>query len=114
MKAYKQRTERIECANILDQTSYSSIDQLRVISDPLRYQSSTIKSMILKEQENQIYTIVKGRDTFYLHHTISLTSCCEVKYVFIKRLTVYVVQYKRRHSLPVDLLSRDHKIQVSK
>ena len=34
-----------------------------------------------KGQENKIYTIVKGRETFYRRHTVPVTSCNEVKYV---------------------------------
>ena len=34
-----------------------------------------------KGQENKIYTIVKGRETFYRRHTVPITSCSEVKYV---------------------------------
>ena len=34
-----------------------------------------------KGQENEIYTIVKGREMFYRRHTVPVTSCSEVKYV---------------------------------
>ena len=39
-----------------------------------------------KGQENKIYTIVKGRETFYRRHTVPVTSCNEVKYV-LKRVS---------------------------
>ena len=39
-----------------------------------------------KGQENKIYTIVKGRETFYRRHTAPVTSCSEVKYV-LKRVS---------------------------
>ena len=42
--------------------------------------------MIPKGQENKIYTIVKGRETFYRRHTVPVTSCSEVKYV-LKRVS---------------------------
>ena len=35
-------------------------------------------------QENKIYTMVKGRETFYRLHTVPITSCSEVKYVLKK------------------------------
>ena len=34
-----------------------------------------------KGQDNKIYTIVTGRETFYRRHTVPVTSCSEVKYV---------------------------------
>ena len=34
----------------------------------------------------KIYTIVKGRETFYPRHTVPVTSCSEVKYV-LKRVS---------------------------
>ena len=39
-----------------------------------------MKPMILKDKKN-IYTIVKGRETFYRRHTVPVTSCSEVIYV---------------------------------
>ena len=39
-----------------------------------------------KGQENKIYAIVKGRETFYRRHTVPVTSCSEVKYV-LKRVS---------------------------
>ena len=35
-----------------------------------------------KAQENKIYTILKDRETLYRRHTVPVTSCSEVKYVF--------------------------------
>ena len=44
-----------------------------------------MKPMIPKDKK-KIYTIVKGRETFYRRHTVPVTSCSEVKYV-LKRET---------------------------
>ena len=38
------------------------------------------------KQENKIYNIVKGRETFYRRHTVPVTSCSEVKYL-LKRVS---------------------------
>ena len=57
---------KLECAYFLGQTSNETHDP--------------------KGQENKIYTIVKGRKTFYRRHTVPVTSCSEVKYV-LKRVS---------------------------
>ena len=65
----------------------ASFYHLGVISDPLivsKFHNETDDS---KGQENKIYTIVKGRETFYRRHTVPVTSCSEVKYV-IKRVSL--------------------------
>ena len=36
-----------------------------------------------KGQENKIYKIVMGRETFYRRHTAPISSCSEVKYVYV-------------------------------
>ena len=59
---------------------------LGVISDPLIVSKSHNETHDPKGQENKIYTIVKGRETFYRHHTVPVTSCSEVKYV-LKRVS---------------------------
>ena len=41
-----------------------------------------------KGHEDKIYTIVKSRETFYHRHTVSVTSCSEVKYV-LKKVILY-------------------------
>ena len=38
-----------------------------------------------KGLENKIYTMMKGRETFYGDHTVPITSCSEVQYV-LKRV----------------------------
>ena len=38
------------------------------------------------DKKNEIYTIVKGRETFYRRRTVPVTSCSEVKYV-LKRVS---------------------------
>ena len=56
------------------------------ISDPLIVSKFHNETHDPKEQENKIYTIVKGRETFYRRHTVPVTSCSEVKYV-LKRVS---------------------------
>ena len=51
------------------------------INDSLIVLKSHNETHDTKGQENQIYTIVKGRETFYCRHTVPVTSCSEVKYV---------------------------------
>ena len=51
------------------------------ISDPLIVSKFHNETHDPKEQENKIYTTVKGRETFYRQHTVLVTSCSEVKYV---------------------------------
>ena len=51
------------------------------ISDPLIVSKFHNKTHDPKGQENKIYTIVNGRETFYRRHTVPVTSCSEVKYV---------------------------------
>ena len=59
---------------------------LGVISDPLIVTKFYNETHDPKGQENKIYTIVKGRETFYRRHTVPITSCSEVKYV-LKRVS---------------------------
>ena len=62
----------------------ASFCHLGVISDPLivsKFQNETYDP---KGQENKLYTIVKGRETFY---TVPVTSCSEVNYV-LKRVSL--------------------------
>ena len=63
----------------------ASFGHLGLISDPLIISKFPNKTHDPKGQENEIYTIVKGRETFYRRHTVPITSCSEVKYV-LKRL----------------------------
>ena len=55
------------------------------ISDPLIVSKFHNETHDPKGQENKIYTIVKGTETFYRRHTVPVTSCSEVKYV-LKRV----------------------------
>ena len=64
----------------------ASFCHLGVISDPLIVSKFHNEIHDPKGQENKIYTIVKGRETFYRRHTVSVTSCSEVKYV-LKRVS---------------------------
>ena len=65
----------------------ASFCHLGFISDPLIVSKFHNETHDPKGQENKIYTIVKGRETFYHRHTVSVTSCSEVKYV-LKRLSL--------------------------
>ena len=59
----------------------ASFGHLGLISDPQVVSKVHNETHDPKGQENKIYTIVKGRETFYRHHTVPITSCSEVKYV---------------------------------
>ena len=59
----------------------SVISHLDLISDPLIVSKFHYETHDSKGQENQIYTIVKGRETFYRRHTVPVTCCSEVNYV---------------------------------
>ena len=64
----------------------ASFDYLGLISDPLIVSKSHNEIHDSKGQENKLYTIVKGIETFYRRHTVPVTSCSEVKYV-LKRIS---------------------------
>ena len=64
----------------------ASLCHLGFISDPLIVSKFHNETHDPKGQENKIYTIVKGRETFYRRHTVPDTSCSEVKYV-LKRVS---------------------------
>ena len=64
----------------------ASFCHLGFISDPLIVSKFHNETNDPKRQENKIYTIVKGRKTFYRRHTVPVTSCSEVKYV-LKRVS---------------------------
>ena len=59
----------------------ASFCHLGFISDPLIVSKFDNETYDPKGQENKIYTIVKGRETFYRRHTVPVTSCNEVIYV---------------------------------
>ena len=65
----------------------ASFCHLGFISDPLIISEFHNETYDPKGQENKIYTIVKGRETFYRRHTVPVTSCSEVKYV-LKRVSL--------------------------
>ena len=46
-----------------------------------------MKPMIPKDKKIKIYTIVKGRETFYRRNTVPVTSCSEVKFG-LKRISL--------------------------
>ena len=63
----------------------ASFGQLGLISNP----QISSKSQILNDPkglENNIYTMMKGRETIYDDHPVPITSCSEVKFSF-KRLS---------------------------
>ena len=64
----------VECTSFLGQTS--------LIIDPQI--SSKLQNGINdpKGLENKIYTMMKGGETFYGDHTVPITSCSEVLYVY--------------------------------
>ena len=64
----------------------ASFCHLGFISDPLIVSKLHDETYDPKGQEDKIYTIVKGRETFYRRHTVPVTSCSEVKYV-LKRVS---------------------------
>ena len=67
-------------------TRVANFGHLGLISDPLIVLKFHNETHYPKGQENKIYTIVKGRETFYRRHTVPVTSCSEVKYV-LKRVS---------------------------
>ena len=67
----------------------ASFRYLGFISDPLIVSKFHNETHDPKGQENKIYTIVKGRETFYRRHTVQVTSCSEVKYV-LKRESAFL------------------------
>ena len=56
----------------------ASFCHLGAISDPLIVSKFHNETHDPKGQENQIYTIEKGKETFYRRHTVPVTSCSEV------------------------------------
>ena len=64
----------------------ASFGHLGLISDPLIVFKFHNETHDPKGQENKIYTIVKGRETFYHRHIVPNTSCSEVKCV-LKKVT---------------------------
>ena len=62
----------------------TSFCHLGFISDPLIVSKLHNETHDPKVQENKIYTIVKGRETFYCRHTVPVTSCSEVKCVLYR------------------------------
>ena len=62
----------------------ASFSHLGHISDPLIVSKIHNETHDPKGQENKIYTIVKGIETFYHRHKVPITSCGEVKYVLKK------------------------------
>ena len=57
----------------------ASFGHLGLISDSLIVSKLHNETHDPKGQENKIYTIAKGRETFYRRHTVPVTSCSERK-----------------------------------
>ena len=64
----------------------ASFCHLGFISNPLIVSKFHNETHDPKGQENKIYTIVKGRETFYRRHTVPVTSCSEVNNI-LKRVS---------------------------
>ena len=75
-----------DCTKELKLECAYSWARLASFSDPLIASKFHNETHDPKGQENKIYTIVKGRETFYRRHTVPVTSCSEVKYV-LKRVS---------------------------
>ena len=73
---------KLECA--IFWARLASLGNLGHISDPLIVSKFLNETHDPKGQENKIYTIVKGMETFYHRHKVPITSCSEVKYVLKK------------------------------
>ena len=73
---------KLECA--IFWARLASFGNLGHISDPLIVSKFHNETHDPKGQENKIYTIVKGMETFYHCHKVPITSCSEVKYVLKK------------------------------
>ena len=81
----KECTEelKLECPSFF-WARLASFGHLCLISDTLIISKFINESHDPKGQGNKIYTIVKGRETFYRRHTVPINSCSEVKYVLKK------------------------------
>ena len=77
-------------------------------SDPLIVSKFHNETHDPKGQENKIYTIVKGRETFYRRHTVPVTSCSEVKYVLLLHVLAVnaLVRLSKRYKLDLKLIER--------
>ena len=73
LQALHQRNETRVC--IFPGPDYLVSAILGVISDPLIGSKFHNETHDPKGQENKIYTIVNGRETFYRRHTVLVTSC---------------------------------------
>ena len=81
---YCTKELKLECAYFW--ARLASFCHLGFISDPLIVSKFHNETHDPKGQAYKIYTIVKGRETFYRRHTVPVTSCSEVKYV-LKRVS---------------------------
>ena len=76
----------------------ASLCHLGFISDALKVSKFHNETHGPKGQENKIYTLVKGRETFWRRHTVPVTSCSEVKYV-LKRVSFGSKDYTKELKL---------------
>ena len=69
----------------------ASYGQIGLISDPQIYSKLQNGINDTKELENKIYTMMKGRETLYGDHTVPITSCSEVHWIYTR-----VILWKQR------------------
>ena len=79
-KDYNKELKTVECVQVF-WARLACFGQLGLISD--HQISSKLCNGINdpKGLENKIYTMMKGRETFYGDHTVPVISCSEVQYV---------------------------------
>ena len=77
-KELKGQSVPVFCARL------ASFGQLGLINDALKVSKRFHNgNHDHKGQENKIYTILMGMETFCRRHTASISSCSEVKYVYV-------------------------------
>ena len=87
----------------------ASFGYLGLISDPLIVFKFHNETHDPKGQENKIYTIVKGRETFYHRHIVPITSCSEVKCV-LKKVILWKQRMHQKSETRVCKFSGPHQL----
>ena len=87
----------------------ASFGQLGHISDPLIVSKFHDETHYPKGQENKIYTIVKGMETFYHRHKVPITSWSEVKCV-LKQVILWKQRMHQRTETRVCKFSGPHQL----
>ena len=75
-KDYTKELKTVECTSFLGQTSLFL--PIRAHQSPQIYSKLQNGINDPKELENKLYTMMKGRETFYSDHIVPITSCSEV------------------------------------